>query len=68
MAMLLITHDLTIVRKVADRVCVMTGGEIVETGPVEQVFERPQHPYTRHLLAAEPKGRPTRRATRTRRS
>jgi microcin C transport system ATP-binding protein len=61
MAMLLITHDLTIVRKVADRVCVMTDGEIVESGPVEQVFERPQHAYTRHLLAAEPRGRPTRR-------
>ena len=61
MAMLLITHDLTIVRKVADRVCVMTDGEIVESGPVEDVFERPQHAYTRHLLAAEPKGRPLRR-------
>ena len=62
MAMLLITHDLTIVRKVADRVCVMTQGRIVETGPVAQVFERPQHPYTQHLLAAEPKGRPLERA------
>jgi microcin C transport system ATP-binding protein len=58
MAMLLITHDLTIVRKVADRVCVMTEGRIVETGAVEEVFERPRHPYTQHLLAAEPKGRP----------
>ncbi|MCE3250074.1 MAG: microcin transporter ATP-binding protein [Geminicoccaceae bacterium] len=58
MAMLLITHDLTIVRKVADRVCVMTDGEIVETGPVARLFEHPQHPYTRHLLAAEPKGKP----------
>ena len=62
MAMLLITHDLTIVRKVADRVCVMTAGQIVEAGPVEEVFERPQHAYTRHLLAAEPKGRPLSRA------
>jgi microcin C transport system ATP-binding protein len=62
MAMLLITHDLTIVRKVADRVCVMTEGQIVEAGPVEEVFERPQHRYTRHLLAAEPKGRPLSRA------
>ena len=61
MAMLLITHDLTIVRKVADRVCVMTDGQIVETGPVEDVFERPQHDYTRHLLAAEPKGKPLQR-------
>jgi microcin C transport system ATP-binding protein len=58
MAMLLITHDLTIVRKIADRVCVMTDGRIVETGPVEEVFSRPRHPYTQHLLAAEPKGRP----------
>jgi microcin C transport system ATP-binding protein len=58
MAMLLITHDLTIVRKVADRVCVMTEGRIVETGAVEEVFERPRHPYTQHLLAAEPQGRP----------
>jgi microcin C transport system ATP-binding protein len=61
MAVLLITHDLTIVRKVADRVCVMTQGEIVERGAVREVFERPQHPYTRHLLAAEPKGRPLHR-------
>jgi microcin C transport system ATP-binding protein len=62
MAMLLITHDLTIVRKVADRVCVMTDGEIVEAGPVAGLFEHPQHPYTRHLLAAEPKGKPLVRA------
>jgi microcin C transport system ATP-binding protein len=58
MAMLLITHDLTIVRKVADRVCVMTEGQIVESGPVEEVFDRPRHAYTQHLLAAEPKGKP----------
>ena len=58
MAMLLITHDLTIVRKVADRVCVMTDGQIVETGAVDEVFDRPRHAYTQHLLAAEPKGRP----------
>ena len=57
MAMLLITHDLTIVRKVADRVAVMTGGEIVEQGPTASVFEEPQHAYTQHLLAAEPKGK-----------
>src|SRR5580658_1466674 len=49
MALLFITHDLGIVRKVADRVCVMTQGEIVEQGPVAEVFDRPQHPYTRHL-------------------
>ena len=58
MAVMLITHDLTIVRKVADRVCVMTDGLIVEQGPVADIFDRPQHSYTQHLLAAEPKGRP----------
>jgi microcin C transport system ATP-binding protein len=58
MAMLLITHDLGIVRKMADRVYVMNGGEIVERGPVEQIFSSPQHSYTRHLIAAEPKGEP----------
>jgi microcin C transport system ATP-binding protein len=58
MAVLLITHDLGIVRKVADRVCVMTEGKIVERGTTAEVFEDPQHPYTQHLLAAEPKGKP----------
>jgi microcin C transport system ATP-binding protein len=58
MAMLFITHDLGIVRKIADRVAVMTGGKVVETGPTERVFTRPEHRYTRHLLAAEPKGDP----------
>ena len=58
MAMLFITHDLGIVRKIADRVCVMKEGKIVETGVVADVFERPQHPYTRALLAAEPKPDP----------
>jgi microcin C transport system ATP-binding protein len=58
MAMLLITHDLGIVRKVADRVAVMTQGEIVEQGQTEAIFTNPQHAYTRHLLAAEPKGQP----------
>jgi len=58
MSMLFITHDLGIVRKFADRVCVMTKGKIVETGTVEDVFTRPQHDYTRHLLAAEPRGEP----------
>src|ERR671939_327543 len=57
MAMLFITHDLGIVRKIADRVCVMTQGQIVEHGPVAEIFRNPQHPYTRKLLAAEPKGR-----------
>ncbi|WP_428677157.1 ABC transporter ATP-binding protein [Reyranella sp.] len=58
MALLFITHDLGIVRKMADRVCVMTKGQIVEQGPVGEVFDRPQHSYTQHLLSAEPKGRP----------
>jgi microcin C transport system ATP-binding protein len=62
MAMLLITHDLGIVRKMADRVCVMTKGEIVEAGPARTVFEAPAHDYTRHLMEAEPKGRPERAA------
>ena len=58
MALLFITHDLGIVRKMADRVCVMTKGQIVEQGPVAEVFDQPQHSYTQHLLSAEPKGRP----------
>ncbi|MEH3148494.1 MAG: ABC transporter ATP-binding protein [Methylobacterium frigidaeris] len=57
MAMLFITHDLGVVRRVADRVCVMLQGRIVETGPVAEVFANPRHDYTRRLLAAEPKGR-----------
>jgi microcin C transport system ATP-binding protein len=62
MAVLLITHDLTIVRKVARRVAVMKEGAIVEQGEVDEVFARPTHPYTRMLLAAEPKGAATRPA------
>ncbi len=58
MALLLITHDLGIVRKMADDVCVMTGGEIVEQGTVNAIFDSPQHAYTRKLLAAEPSGAP----------
>ena len=58
MAILLITHDLTIVRRFAQRVCVMTKGELVEAGEVTEVFDRPRHAYTRHLLAAAPKGEP----------
>jgi microcin C transport system ATP-binding protein len=58
MSLLFITHDLGIVRRIADRVCVMNSGEIVEQGPVEQVFTAPKHPYTRALLAAEPKPDP----------
>ncbi|MGV7217787.1 ABC transporter ATP-binding protein [Bradyrhizobium sp. UFLA05-112] len=58
MSLLFITHDLGIVRRIADTVCVMNGGKIVEQGPVEQVFTSPKHPYTRDLLAAEPKPDP----------
>ncbi|MGE3144878.1 MAG: ABC transporter ATP-binding protein [Pseudorhodoplanes sp.] len=58
MAILFITHDLGIVRKLANRVCVMNGGKIVERGSVERVFGAPEHPYTRALLAAEPKPDP----------
>ncbi|OYU91429.1 MAG: microcin ABC transporter ATP-binding protein [Bradyrhizobiaceae bacterium PARB1] len=58
MSLLFITHDLGIVRRIAERVCVMKNGEIVEQGPVEQVFTSPRHPYTKALLAAEPKPDP----------
>ncbi len=54
MAMLFITHDLGIVRKIADRVCVMKDGKIVEENAVADIFKSPQHPYTKALLAAEP--------------
>ncbi len=58
MAMLLITHDLGIVRRMAERVYVMKDGAIVESGPTEDVFSTPKNAYTRHLLEAEPKGMP----------
>jgi len=60
MAMLVITHDLGIVQRIADRVAVMRRGEIVEAGPVNKVFASPRHSYTKALLAAEPRGRPVR--------
>ncbi|MDN5248581.1 MAG: ABC transporter ATP-binding protein [Alphaproteobacteria bacterium] len=56
MSMLFITHDLGVVRGIADRVCVMTQGKIVEVGNTKEIFENPQHPYTKQLLSAEPKG------------
>lgn len=58
MSLLFITHDLGIVRRFADRVCVMKDGEIVEQGSTEAIFARAQHPYTRMLIEAEPRGRP----------
>ena len=62
MAMLLITHDLAIVKRIADRVNVMTKGQIVETGSCQQVFSSPQHRYTQMLLSAQPQGAPNRPA------
>ena len=58
MSLLFITHDLGIVRKIAERVCVMNEGKIVEQGDVERVFSAATHPYTRALLTAEPKPDP----------
>ncbi len=58
MGLLFITHDLGIVRRIADRVCVMQQGEIVEQGPTSEIFDNPQHPYTIKLLSAEPTGEP----------
>ncbi|MBE9639499.1 ABC transporter ATP-binding protein [Salipiger mangrovisoli] len=58
MSLLFITHDLNIVRKFADRVCVMKGGEIVEHGPTAELFANPQHPYTLKLISAESTGTP----------
>jgi microcin C transport system ATP-binding protein len=60
MSMLLITHDLGIVRKMAEQVSVMQAGRVVESGSVDKVFAAPEHPYTQRLLAAEPKGNPLR--------
>jgi ABC-type oligopeptide transport system ATPase subunit len=56
-----ITHDLPVVKKVADRVYVMRHGEVVEEGPKDLIFGEPEHPYTRTLLAAAPTLTPTRR-------
>ena len=69
MGLLFITHDLGIVRRIADRVCVMEHGVIVEQGPTAEIFGAPKHRYTQKLLSAEPTGRPApvpERATRSR--
>lgn len=58
LSILLITHDLTIVRKIADRVAVMKSGEVVEAGKTKTIFSKPEHPYTKHLISSEPKGHP----------
>ena len=58
MGLLFITHDLGIVRRIADKVCVMEKGQIVEQGPTADIFDAPKHPYTKKLLSAEPSGRP----------
>jgi len=58
MGLLFITHDLGIVRRIADRVFVMQKGLVVEEGPTAEIFDNPQHPYTRKLLGAEPTGAP----------
>ena len=58
MAILLITHDLTIVRNLADRVYVMNKGALVENGSTEEIFTKPKHPYTKTLLNSQPKGNP----------
>ena len=58
MAIMLITHDLTVVRKTSDRICVMRYGKIVERGKTEEVFTNPQHEYTKHLINSEPSGEP----------
>ncbi|MEM6372235.1 MAG: ABC transporter ATP-binding protein [Pseudomonadota bacterium] len=58
MGLLFITHDLSIVRRIADKVCVMQHGEIVEAGPTAKIFANPQHAYTQKLLSAEPTGQP----------
>ena len=65
MALLLITHDLGVVRRMADSINVMTEGEVVEHGTSQQIFESPRHAYTRHLLAAEPRPKGVREETAT---
>ena len=67
MSLLFITHDLGIVRRIADVVCVMNGGKIVEQGPVEQVFTAPKHPYTARSAGGRAEARSGAAAARTRR-
>jgi peptide/nickel transport system ATP-binding protein len=64
MAMLLITHDIGVVRVMSDRIAVMRDGKVVETGPADRLYERPQAEYTRSLLAAVPVPDPTLMAER----
>jgi peptide/nickel transport system ATP-binding protein len=66
LTLIFVSHDLSVVRHVCDRVVVMRRGEVVEAGPVEQVYADPQHPYTRELVASVPRIR--RRGTTGRRS
>ena len=58
MSLIIITHDLTIVKNITDRVVVMTNGKVVETGKTKLIFSKPKHIYTKKLLASEPKGMP----------
>ena len=58
MSLIIITHDLTIIKNITDRVIVMTNGEIVESGKTKKIFSKPNHRYTKKLLNSEPKGEP----------
>jgi ABC-type dipeptide/oligopeptide/nickel transport system ATPase component len=55
LALLIVSHDLPMIERIADRIAVMRAGQLVEVGPWEQIVAAPQHPYTRHLLAAAPR-------------
>lgn len=62
-ALIFVSHDLAVVRSIADKICIMYGGRVMETGPAESVLENPTHPYTRALLASHPKLDPETRGT-----